>query len=394
MALCNICAFCLFIGASFFVATSSAAFTCEDRSEDCPAWKQNMAGNCRGDDYLYMRYHCAVTCDLCEDAEKAWQEEQEELQKNPTVEPDDSKVIVLDAEGEHGVPIDDFVESECVEDICLVEFFAPWCGSCKEVAPSYREAARELNEALVAGSLPVAVKLAKFDDSAEYNQGYRAADANKWNFTSYPSLFIVGGAKYGTARRFNKVRYAGGKEEAAEVVFHMTSLSSGMDQKAAWEAYHDVEKRNKPGFYKEGGKHHSTQITELDPDNFQDTVLRSDAMWVVEYYSDKCPICGTLAPEIIKAAEKVQNEFPTKIRFGAINSRVFDELADPFGVTSYPWITSFYLGKKVEDMAGLGGWESVYDFAKAKAQLWKSDGVADSQAVIPKVEKKPDKEDL
>ena len=33
-----------------------------------------------------------------------------------------------------------------------------------------------------------------------------------------------------------------------------------------------------------------------------------------------------------QAAEKVQNEFPTKIRFGAINSRVFDELADPFGM--------------------------------------------------------------
>ena len=26
------------------------------------------------------------------------------------------------------------------------------------------------------------------------------------------------------------------------------------------------------------------------------------------------------------------------------------------GITSYPWVTSFYKGKKVEDMAGLGGW--------------------------------------
>ena len=34
------------------------------------------------------------------------------------------------------------------------------------------------------------------------------------------------------------------------------------------------------------------------------------------------------------------------------DSRVYHDLAEEHGITSYPWVTSFYKGKKVEDMAG------------------------------------------
>merc|ERR1711924_239833 len=105
----------------------------------------------------------------------------------------------------------------------------------------------------------------------------------------------------------------------------------GKNQTEARIAYHEIEKGKKPGFYKEGGKHATPHIQEIDADNFVETVLRDDAVWVVEYYSDKCPICNSLAPEITKAAEKAQAEHPGKLKFGAINSRVWDELAGPFG---------------------------------------------------------------
>jgi hypothetical protein len=57
-----------------------------------------------------------------------------------------------------------------------------------------------------------------------------------------------------------------------------------------------------------------------------------------------------------------------------VNSRVYHDIAEEHGITSYPWVTSFYKGKKIEDMAGLGGWESVYNWAKAKHKAnWKPD---------------------
>ena len=41
---------------------------------------------------------------------------------------------------------------------------------------------------------------------------------------------------------------------------------------------------------------------------------------------------------------------------------MFDELAEAFEIKSYPWVASFVGGKKEEDMAGMGGWESFYNW--------------------------------
>ena len=60
------------------------------------------------------------------------------------------------------------------------------------------------------------------------------------------------------------------------------------------------------------------------------------------------------------------------VRIAALNSRVFDDIPEQWGVTGYPWVTAFYDGKKVADMAGLGGAQSVIDWAnRMVAEHWK-----------------------
>merc|ERR1719453_2602254 len=66
---------------------------------------------------------------------------------------------------------------------------------------------------------------------------------------------------------------------------------------------------------------------------------------------------------MIEAAQKVYADKDAEIQIAAINSRVYSEVAEAHEITSWPWVTSFYRGQKVEDMRGLGGWESVYRFA-------------------------------
>ena len=64
--------------------------------------------------------------------------------------------------------------------LVLMEFYAPWCGHCQQLAPQYREAAKELAKA----DLPVPVVLAKMDDTNEDNRRLRAGAPEMFNLSS------------------------------------------------------------------------------------------------------------------------------------------------------------------------------------------------------------------
>merc|ERR1711991_1028551 len=87
---------------------------------------------------------------------------------------------------------------------------------------------------------------------------------------------------------------------------------------------------------------------DLEPEFFNETVLskskENNVLWIVEFYSDRCPFCKSLAPEIEKAAKALKKEFPDSIRFGGVNSRIYHDLAQRHGITGYPWVTSFLHG--------------------------------------------------
>lgn len=286
-------------------------------------------------------------------------------------EPPDSKVTVLNYD-----TFERFVNNKN-NPLIMMEFYAPWCGHCQNLAPVYREAAQLVSEA---NDLPVPVVFAKYNDGNEYNRQLRGGAPDVFNYSGYPALLVFKTKKHPEAnpdhwtRKYNKKKwqfYGGGREHAEDFVFYLSCVSKGTDP-------FTEERKIKPGFYKPGGKHESNLVLDLEPDGemgFNKTILASpeNVLWIVEFYSDRCPFCNSLAPEIIKASSAVLRDFNGQVKIAAVNSRVYDEIATQNGVTSWPWVAAFYQGAKVEDMRGLGGAESVQRFAKEMhSQAWKS----------------------
>ncbi|WWD09691.1 protein disulfide-isomerase domain [Kwoniella europaea PYCC6329] len=79
------------------------------------------------------------------------------------------------------------------EDLALVEFFAPWCGHCKNLAPHYEEAATELQKK--------GIKLAKVDCTEQANL------CQEYGVNGYPTLKVF---RNGTPTDYTGPRKADG----------------------------------------------------------------------------------------------------------------------------------------------------------------------------------------
>ncbi|KAK9396610.1 Protein disulfide-isomerase A4 [Crotalus adamanteus] len=90
---------------------------------------------------------------------------------------------------------ENFDETVNEADIILVEFYAPWCGHCKRLAPEYEKAAKELSKRIPP------ITLAKVDAIAETEL------AKRFDVSGYPSLKIF--------RKGKSFNYSGPREKYA-----------------------------------------------------------------------------------------------------------------------------------------------------------------------------------
>lgn len=83
-------------------------------------------------------------------------------------------------------------------------------------------------------------------------------------------------------------------------------------------------------------------VVELTDSNFDRLVIRSDEVWVVEFYAPWCGHCQSLAPEYKKLASALKGI----VKVGALNADEHKSTGAQYGVRGFPTIKVFGDDKK------------------------------------------------
>jgi len=210
----------------------------------------------------------------------------------------------------------------------LVEFFAPWCGHCKNLAPVYEELAAKF------ASAGDKVSIAKVDADEHKSLGKR------FGVQGFPTLKWFDGKKGSTPED-----YSGGRD--LDSLSKFISEKTGIKAKAAKAAPSHVEMLTDATFK-----------TEIGGD--KDVLVAFTAPW--------CGHCKTLAPVWEKVAADFASE-PTvliaKVDAEAENSKATAQAQD---VSSYPTLKFFPKGSTTpEPYSGARSEEALVDFVNSKA---------------------------
>ena len=156
-------------------------------------------------------------------------------------------VQALSASDVHDLKDSNFDNEIRHHDIALVEFFAPWCGHCKRLAPEFEVAATALKR----DDNPVA--LVKVDCTVETKV------CAKYGVSGYPTLKIFKGGEMASDYE--------GPREADGIVKYMRTKSGpsskDLTSVAATEKYLDNSEHSIIGFFKTADSNLASQFKKV-----------------------------------------------------------------------------------------------------------------------------------
>jgi protein disulfide-isomerase A6 len=163
------------------------------------------------------------------------------------------------------------------DDIWIVEFYANWCGHCKNLAPEYKKAAKALKGV---------VKLGAVDMDQHQSVGA------PYSIKGFPTIKVFGKNK-NSPSDYNGQRTAQGIVDEA-----MSNLRALVNDRMNSKGGSSSGGQKQSG---SGGSADNKDVVELTESNFESQVLNSDSIWLVEFFAPWCGHCKNLAPEWAKA---------------------------------------------------------------------------------------------
>ena len=208
------------------------------------------------------------------------------------------------------------------DDLWIVEFFAPWCGHCKNLAPEYEKAAKALKGI---------AKLGAVDMTVDGTVG------SKYNIQGYPTLKFFGEDKK------SPKEYDAGRTAKDLVSFTIKQAESIANKRLGLKP----ESKPSQSEQKQNSEDpvNDSDVVVLTESNFESQVLSSDELWLVEFYAPWCGHCKKLAPEWAQAATELKGS----VKLGKVDATVEPSLASKYGVQGYPTIKFFVPGSSTPE---------------------------------------------
>uniref|UniRef100_A0A0N7ZDR5 Protein disulfide-isomerase A6 homolog n=1 Tax=Scylla olivacea TaxID=85551 RepID=A0A0N7ZDR5_SCYOL len=226
------------------------------------------------------------------------------------------------------------------DEVWIVEFYAPWCGHCQRLVPEYQKAAQALKGVVKVGGV---------------NADDHKSLAQQFGISGFPTIKIFGLDK-------KKPQDYNGQRTAKGIVDFALNVA-----KEKVNAQLSGKKSGGGGGGSSGGGSSGSgdsDVIELTDSNFEKLVLKSDDMWLVEFFAPWCGHCKNLAPQWEIAATDLKG----KVKLGALDATVHSVMASRYGVQGYPTIKFFHKGD-VEDYDGGRTASDIVAWATDKAAV-------------------------
>jgi len=202
------------------------------------------------------------------------------------------------------------------DGLWYIEFYAPWCGHCKQLTPAWKEAAQQMHGLVNFGAV---------NADEQSNQPL----ASKYGIQGFPTIKIFSKGKVSDYQ---------GARSAQALTSHAFESLKNFRTGGGSSGGSNQQQRSSGG---SGGSGNAKDVTVLTDSNFDSTVINGEAEWIVEFYAPWCGHCQRLEPEYNKAASKVAAQMQGKVKLGKVDCTVEKSTCGRFGVQGYPTLKVF-----------------------------------------------------